>query len=112
MTEIVIALKKKALWKRIHWENLITVLVIAAVVAALLFWVLNIRNYEIQYVEYEVQKDDSLMEIVQQKNDYTPWGWDSRDFVELAMEKNQITNPMLIQPGDILLIPVAQKKGQ
>ncbi|MBU5262078.1 hypothetical protein [Bacillus atrophaeus] len=112
MTEIVIALKKKAIWKRIHWGNLITVLMIAAIIAVFLFWAINLHNYEIKYIKYEVQKDDSLIEIVQQKNNYTPWGWDSRDFVDLTIEKNQIMNPLSIQPGDILLIPVAHKKGE
>lgn len=112
MTEIVIALKKKAIWRRIHWRNVITVFTIAAVVAVFLLWAISLHNYEIKYIKYEVKKDDSLIEIVRQMNDYTPWGWDSRDFVDLTMKKNQIVNPSSIQPGDILLIPVAQKKGQ
>ncbi|MCD7910996.1 LysM peptidoglycan-binding domain-containing protein [Bacillus velezensis] len=111
MTGIVIALKKKPLWKRINWVNLMTVFMLAAAIAVFLFWFINLHNYQIDYIKYEVRKNDSLIEIVQQQNDYAPWGWDSRDFVDLTIEKNQITNPSTIQPGDVLLIPVAKKKG-
>jgi hypothetical protein len=97
---------------RIHLDNM--VLFISIVIIAFLLMVVIrttiLAPYQITYVEYHMKQNDSLYNVVQDMNDYTPFGWNIQDFVALAMDKNNIQDASTIRHGQVVMIPIAKSK--
>ena len=106
---------KKPLWKRVRWVN---VLLVATILALIILFADMIHTYyenkeeeyRIVYVEYVMQRDDTLLKVVQDLNDFYPDGWDARDLVHIAVQENSIKDVAKIQEGKRILIPIAHER--
>jgi len=76
----------------------------------LVFHIEQMNDYQIEYIEYRMQKGDTLFTVVQDMNTFVPWGWDTRHFVTLTKKVNRIEDSSQIREGQILLIPIAKPK--
>lgn len=97
---------------KLKWDN-ISFLIAGFVTGLLVIWILKVSvfaPYEIQYVEHHVQDKDTIINLVQDMNDYTPFGWDARDFVALALDKNNMSSGAELRAGQTIYIPVAKGK--
>ena len=106
---------KKPLWKRVRWANVLLVLTIIALIilftdAMRQYYSSKEDEYRIVYVEYVMQRDDTLLQVVQDLNDFYPDGWDARDLVHMAVEENNIKDVARIQEGKRILIPIAHER--
>lgn len=109
MSEAILQMKESVL-RRLSWETIMTVFFFIACSVLVVMLVMNKTDYQIDYVEYHMQENDSLFNVVQDMNKYTPRGWDARDFVSLAKDKNQIQDVSTIRQGQRVYIPVASPK--
>ena len=109
MSEAIMHMKESVL-RRLSWNSIMTVFFFVVCSTLFLIILFNQHEYEIEYVEYHMQENDSLFNVVQDLNDHSPRGWDARDFVALAKDKNNITNVTNIRSGQRILIPVATIK--
>ncbi|PVC75028.1 hypothetical protein C2I27_03840 [Priestia megaterium] len=108
--KVIVIKRRNARLAKLRW-TLISRSLMALTTAILIFvWLHLINAYYIVYVPYQVEKGDTLTKIVQENNAYRPWGWDSRDFVQLTVEKNNIKNSGRIRTGETILIPIAKEK--
>lgn len=102
--------RRKPLWKRLRWDNILLLLSIVTIVTLFGMWYESLNDYEIQYVPYQMEPNDSLINVVQDMNTYTPHGWDARDFVALAKDRNNISDVGKIRVWQTIEIPVAKPK--
>lgn len=104
--------KKTIVVRRIRWDNILYLAI--GLMITICMWIMLkvsvLAPYEIEYVEYTAQNQDTIYNLVQEMNDYTPFGWDTRDFVALALDKNNLTQGEELRVGDKILIPVAIEK--
>ena len=83
MAQVIIR-KKKSFWKKLIRDNIFSLLFFIFIFSIIIWHIEKSDNYEIEYVEYRMEKNDSLFNVVQDMNEYVPWGWDTHDFVRLA----------------------------
>lgn len=108
--KVIVIKRKNARLAKLRW-TLISRSLMALATAILIFvWLHLVNSYYIVYVPYQIEKGDTLTKIVQENNTYRPWGFDSRDFVQLTVEKNNITDSGRIRTGETILIPIAKEK--
>jgi len=105
------------LYRRLLWGNIFVVLFLITIAVGLIYvtFFLNFNTpeasgYKIQYVEYTIQPDDSISRIVQSLNTEYPKGWDSRDYVDLTLKRNHITDPQSIPAYKVIEVPVSVKQ--
>lgn len=103
--------RKKSIWKRLRYDNILALIFVIGLISTFCMWLSSTNDYQVEYVEYRMQEGDRLFNVVQDMNkEYMPWGWDARDLVDLAKDKNDIYNVAKIQAGDTILIPITSEK--
>jgi hypothetical protein len=103
--------RKKSIWKRLRYDNILALIFVIGFISTFCMWFSSLDNYDVTYVEYRMQENDSLFNVVQDMNkDYMPWGWDAHDLVALAKDKNDICNVAKVQAGKTILIPITSEK--
>ena len=110
--ENVVVCRKKPLWKRLKWHNIFTLILVIVALSIAVWHVREGSDYEIKYIPYRMQENDTLFNIVQDKNSFVPWGWDAHDFVSLTKKVNHIEDVSQIQAGQTILIPIAEPKKE
>jgi hypothetical protein len=88
----------------------VVVLFLVAFVYIVTLWVTQISNYEVHYKEYKLKPRDTVFNVVQEHNDYMPWGWDARDLISLTKDANHLNNVGSVKAGDTILIPIIKPK--
>lgn len=106
----VITHQKRPIWKRLRWVNILSLLFSIGLAILFSFWFASLDDYEVTYMEYHVQQNDSLFNVVQDHNEHMPWGWNTHDLVDLTLEKNHIQHVTKVQAGDVIWIPIITKK--
>jgi hypothetical protein len=86
--------------------------VIVPLLAALIMYMLLnalTPEYEVRYVEYQMEQGDSLFNVIQNMNEDVNESYDVRSLMSLAKEKNDITNAGHVIAGYTYQIPVIKE---
>jgi hypothetical protein len=102
--------KKKPFYKRVRWLNVALVAFCIFFIFKFFTSIATLKGYEISYEMHYMRENDSLFNVVQEKNQYYPAGWNAQDFVYLAIDKNEINDVSSIPVGHKVMIPIAHKK--
>lgn len=105
-------MKRRPWYKRLRWDNIAMLSLLLMGAYMVIIILIDAHDYDLEYVEYQFEEGERLFNVIQDENDFYPFGWDTHDFVALTLDKNKLSKPTDIKAGDVVLIPITYPKGE